>query len=245
MLYYSIEDLQSALIYLNEIIDKNEKYIQAHILIAKIMYSMNDYQQTQQSIDAAMKLDINCPEIYFLKGCMSYNIGNYDNALENFKIAVSISPEDAKNYAANLVSQRSYTEKAMKEKLIARIGDEEIVEKTIAFLKEYKLIDDTDYARRYAHDLVYLKKFGIRQVKWKLHEKGISDSIIEHTLDELNFDDTISENLENLAIKKLSGNYDIKNIMKVKRYLASRGYGFDEINSVFSKIKTEVEFYEG
>ncbi len=153
--------------------------------------------------------------------------------------------EDAKNYAANLVSQRSYTEKAMKEKLITRIGDEEIVEKTIAFLKEYKLIDDTDYARRYAHDLVHLKKFGIRQVKWKLHEKGISDSIIEHVLDELNFDNTISENLESLAEKKLSGNYDIKNIMKVKRYLASRGYSFDEINSVFSKIKAEEEFYEG
>lgn len=153
--------------------------------------------------------------------------------------------EDAKNYAANLVSARSYTEKAMKEKLLSRIGDEEIVEKTIEFLKEYKLIDDTDYARRFAHDLVHLKKFGIRQVKWKLHEKGISDSIIEHTLGELNFDDTISENLESLAKKKLSGNYDIKNIMKVKRYLASRGYSFDEINSVFSKIKIEEESYEG
>ncbi|MBQ3118834.1 MAG: RecX family transcriptional regulator [Clostridia bacterium] len=153
--------------------------------------------------------------------------------------------EDAKNYAANLVSSRSYTVKAMREKLKNHIGDEEIVVRTIDFLKEYKLLDDTDYARRYAHDLVYLKKFGIRQVKWKLHEKGISDSIIEHVIEELEADDTISENLESIILKKLSGNYDIKNIMKVKRYLASRGYGFDEINTAFLKIKAEEEFYEG
>ena len=153
--------------------------------------------------------------------------------------------EDAKNYAANLVSSRSYTVKAMKEKLKNHIGDEEIIEKTIDFLKEYKLLDDADYARRYAHDLIHLKKFGIRQVKWKLHEKGISDSIIVHVIEELGADDTISENLESIIEKRLSGNYDIKNIMKVKRYLASRGYSFDEINSAFSKIKAEEEFYEG
>jgi len=153
--------------------------------------------------------------------------------------------EDAKNYSARLISTKSYTVKAMREKLTNHIGDNETVEKTIAFLKEYKLLDDTDYARRYAHDLIHLKKFGIRQVKWKLKEKGISDMIIQNTIEELDSEDTISENLEALVTKRLAGNYDIKNIMKVKRYLASRGYGFDEINSAFSKIKAEEEFYEG
>ena len=153
--------------------------------------------------------------------------------------------EDAKSYAANLVSTRSYTVKAMREKLTAHVGDEETVEKTIAFLKEYKLLDDEDYARRYAHDLVHLKKYGLRQVKWKLKEKGIPQSIIENTIEELDFADTVSENLEALIAKRLGGNYDIKNIMKVKRYLASRGYGFDEINSAFSQISAEDEEYEG
>ena len=153
--------------------------------------------------------------------------------------------EDAKNYAARLISSRSYTQKAMKEKLTSHIGDEEIVEKTIHFLKEYKLLDDYDYARRLTHDLVYLKKLGIKQIKWKLKEKGISEKIIEKVLGEFDFSDTIKENLESLAQKKLNGNFDIKNVMKAKRYLASRGYSFDDINSVFSKIKTEGEdFYE-
>ncbi len=147
--------------------------------------------------------------------------------------------EDAKSYAARLVSARSYTEKAMRTKLIAHTGDEETVDKTIAFLKEYKLIDDYDFARRYAHDLVHLKKFGLRQVKLKLREKGITDSVCEEVLSQLDFEDTISENLKSLVIKKLAGNYDIKNIMKVKRYLLSRGYSYDMINAAFSGITSE------
>ena len=103
--------------------------------------------------------------------------------------------EDAKNYAANLVSRRSYTEKAMREKLIAHIGDEEITDKTISFLKEYKLIDDYDYAMRYSHDLVHLKKLGITSVKWKLKEKGISSQTIEKVLQEFDFSDEIKDNL--------------------------------------------------
>ncbi len=153
--------------------------------------------------------------------------------------------EDAKNYSANLVSRQSYTEKNMREKLTAHIGDAEIVDKTISFLKEYKLIDDYDYAVRYAHDLVHLKKLGITSVKWKLKEKGILPETIEKVLCELDFSDEIKDNLENLAQKKLGGNYDIKNIMKVKRYLASRGYSFDDITGVFSKIKAGDENYDG
>ncbi len=162
-----------------------------------------------------------------------------EEELKNIKNTAVL--EDAKNYAARLVSARSYTEKAMKEKLIAHVGDEETVEKTLSFLKEYKLIDDYDYALRYAHDLVHLKKFGPKQVKWKLQEKGIPKDIAQRAAEELNLENTISENLKSLALKKLSGNFDIKNIMKVKRYLASRGYSFDDINSVFSQIEQENE----
>ena len=153
--------------------------------------------------------------------------------------------EDAKNYATRLISTRSYTEKAMREKLASHVGNEEIIDKTISFLKEYKLIDDYDYAIRYAHDLVHLKKLGMSSVRWKLKEKGICPSTIEKVLSELDFSDEMEENLQNLAQKKLNGNYDIKNIMKVKRYLASRGYSFDDINKVFSKIKAGEEYYDG
>ena len=149
--------------------------------------------------------------------------------------------EDAKNYAERLVSARSYTEKAMRGTLVTHVGDEETIDKTINFLKEYKLIDDYDFAIRYAHDLVHLKKFGLKQVVWKLQEKGIPKEIAQKVVSELELDNTVSKNLKSLALKKLSGNFDIKNIMKVKRYLASRGYDFDDINQAFYEIQKETE----
>ena len=153
--------------------------------------------------------------------------------------------EDAKNYAARLISARSYTEKGIREKLDLHIGDAEITEKTIEFLKEYKLIDDQDFATRYTHDLVNLKKCGLSLIKRKLKEKGIADDIIASVLSELDFSDTFLDNLHALAEKKLNHNYDIKNIMKVNRSLLTKGYSYDDINSVFSKIKAKDEDYDG
>ncbi len=193
----------------------------------------------------------------FIDGEFSFGVDNFTllslhlnegDEISEGKLAVIKNTavfEDAKNYAANLVSSRSYTEKAMREKLISHIGDSEIVDKTISFLKEYKLIDDYDYAIRYAHDLVHLKKLGMSSVKWKLKEKGICPSTIEKVLSELDFSEEMEENLKTLAEKKLGTNFDIKNIIKVKRYLATRGYSFDDINRVFSKIKAGDENYDG
>lgn len=193
----------------------------------------------------------------FIDGEFSFGVDNFTllslhlnegDEISKEKLAVIKNTavlEDAKNYAAKLISTRSYTEKAMREKLVSHIGDEEIIDKTISFLKEYELIDDYDYATRYAHDLVHLKKLGMSSVRWKLKEKGICSSTIDAVLSELDFSDEMEQNLQNLAQKKLNGDYDIKNIMKVKRYLSTRGYSFDDIERVLSKIKAGVKDYDG
>ncbi len=149
--------------------------------------------------------------------------------------------ESAKTYAANLVSARSYTERGMRQKLIDHTGDEATANKVIAFLKEYKLIDDADFARRFASDCLNLKKYGRRKIKYKLLEKGISAEIAENAIEELNCADAEAENLEKLMIKKLGGNFELKNVMKAKRYFAARGYSFDDIDHVLRKLKAESE----
>ena len=149
--------------------------------------------------------------------------------------------ESAKNYAANLVSARSYTERTMKQKLMDYTGDEATANKVIALLKEYKLIDDADFARRFASDYINLKKYGRRRIKYKLMEKGISPETAENAIEERDCADVETENLEKLMIKKLSGNFDIKNVMKAKRYFAARGYSFDDIDSTLRKLKAESE----
>ena len=145
--------------------------------------------------------------------------------------------ESAKNYAANLVSARSYTERGIYDKLLGYTQDKTVTEKTISFLKEYKLIDDTDYAKRFFADSLNIKKYGTRKIKYKLLEKGIPKEIIEKVINENEDHKKEKDNLYILAEKKLSGNFEFKNLMKTKRYLASRGYSFEDIDEVITKLK--------
>ena len=73
--------------------------------------------------------------------------------------------EDAKAYAARLLSARSYTERDIRRKLLDRTGSRSVTDKTVSFLAEYKLIDDLDFARRYASDCLHLKKLGRQKIK--------------------------------------------------------------------------------
>ena len=149
--------------------------------------------------------------------------------------------EDAKNKAAKLLSSRSYTARDMKKKLLEYTGDEDVAEKTLAFLKEYRLIDDRDYARRFASDCLRIKKLGKRNIRMKLIEKGISAALADETLDALDSAEEERENLEKILLKKLGGNFEFENLMKAKRYAASRGYSFDEIDSAIRAIKENYE----
>ena len=149
--------------------------------------------------------------------------------------------EDAKNKAAKLLSSRSYTARDMKKKLLEYTGDEETAEKTLAFLKEYRFIDDKDYARRFASDCLRIKKLGKRSIRLKLIEKGISATLADETIDALNCAEEEQENLEKILTKKLGGDFEFKNLMKAKRYAASRGYDFDEIDSAIRAIKEKFE----
>lgn len=149
--------------------------------------------------------------------------------------------EDAKNYAARLISARSYTERGIRQKLLDRTGTNAVTDKTILFLQEYKLIDDFDYARRYAADCLNIKKYGRAKIKLKLIEKGISREIAEQVIEGLDCGEQESEALEKLMQKKLGGNFEFKNVMKAKRYFISRGYSFDDIDSTLKKLKAESE----
>ena len=149
--------------------------------------------------------------------------------------------EDAKNYAARLISARSYTERGIRQKLLDRTGSNAVTDKTILFLQEYKLIDDFDYARRYAADCLNIKKYGRAKIKLKLIEKGISREIAEQVIEGLDCGEQESEALEKLMQKKLGGNFEFKNVMKAKRYFISRGYSFDDIDSTLKKLKAESE----
>ncbi|MDY3928442.1 MAG: regulatory protein RecX [Clostridia bacterium] len=143
--------------------------------------------------------------------------------------------DDAKEKALRYLEFRSHSEKELSDKLKRAGADDDIIQQIMTFLREYKLVNDLDYARRYSRDLQNLKKFGKNRIITELKIKGISHDIIDTVISELpQAEDNI---LEEMIKKRLKDNFDKKNKDKVIRYFIYRGYQFDEIKECINKLE--------
>lgn len=143
--------------------------------------------------------------------------------------------DDAKEKALRYLEFRSHSEKELSDKLKRAGADDDIIQQIMTFLREYKLVNDLDYARRYSRDLQNLKKFGKNRIITELKIKGISYDIIDTVISELpQAEDNI---LEEMIKKRLKDNFDKKNKDKVIRYFIYRGYQFDAIKECINKLE--------
>ena len=121
------------------------------------------------------------------------------------------------------------TVKQIRDYLNKKAYPPEVVEHVISRLKEYRYLDDTAYAKLYVEHNVATK--GERRLKQELVQKGISVSLAEEYSA---VDGELSlENAERLAEKYMKTKpKDVKTLQKLQRYLISRGYTFDTVNTV-------------
>lgn len=144
--------------------------------------------------------------------------------------------DKVKEKALRLLEFRSHSEFELKEKLRHHGADPIHIEDTLEFCRRYGFVNDESYAERKAHDLVNLKKYGIRRVRCELKSKGISDEIIENVI--LSIDtDVESDALVGLIEKKLHGDFSDKNAEKCIRYFVYRGYDIYDIKTAMQTVK--------
>ena len=125
------------------------------------------------------------------------------------------------------------TETQIRDYIYKKGYSKEVCSYVIAKLKEYNYIDDQNYARAYIE--TYSKKFGEMKLKASLLQKGIDKEIIENLLNALESDDEILYNMATKYMKNKENTFE--NQVKLTRFLAGRGFSFDEINKVVDKIK--------
>ena len=97
--YLNILEVPAVIDICSEILEQNDKYIQAYVLMSKVCMLQGDFDGSLSNIDKALSLDMNSSEVYFIKGCIYYNADNFEKALEAYRTALSIDPKDEKNYA--------------------------------------------------------------------------------------------------------------------------------------------------
>ncbi len=146
----------------------------------------------------------------------------------------------AYNKGLDLLSRRPYGVKELTKKLCEKGHEKESAERACERLLELRLLNDEEYARILANDLIERKKYSIKRVKQELSVRGISREIVENTVDALDND---AENRIILVIKKkyLNKLDDEKGRKRAIDGLMRLGYSYSEIKSA---LKTLSEFDE-
>ncbi len=128
-----------------------------------------------------------------------FKIGSDINDEQLYELIQSSNINRAKEKALYLIEYRPRSRKEVEDKLVPLFG-EEASDKAIERLEELGLIDDEDFARRYAQQLFESKHFPAQRVFYELIKKGIDRDIIDEVIEELEVDPC--EQIEIIISKK-------------------------------------------
>ncbi len=123
------------------------------------------------------------------------------------------------------------TAKQLRDYLGKKDYNPNTIEFVLAKMYEYNYIDDENYAKSYI--LTYSNKYGKLKLKLQLKQKGVSEEIIDNLLEDFDCNSIDSVAQKYLKNKDLS----YENCQKLSRFLYSRGYEFDDINSCINRLK--------
>lgn len=137
----------------------------------------------------------------------------------------------AKEKAFYILEHRNHSFKELVDKL-KRDYSEEVAIGTAEKMQNLGLIDDESFAKRYANELVWSKRFSKNRAKYELVRKGIEKEIARDLLDSIDVDEI--EQIKLLIDKKYKLAYkDEKIKRKAIAFLQRYGYSFDNIRTAF------------
>lgn len=179
----------------------------------------------------------------FLDTAVKYGIKkDCDIDEEDFKKYLVESEQNlAFNKAFNYMNTALKTSKQMRDYLKKKGYDESTIGNVIDKLKEYNYINDRAFAESYVN--TYKTKYGKNMLKTKLMEKGVAKNIIDDVLDNYETNEMV---IDKLLAKKVGKNQLTHEfVTKCIRFLSSRGFSFDEINSAIKRYKDANQNDEG
>ncbi|MCK4891728.1 MAG: regulatory protein RecX [Candidatus Pacebacteria bacterium] len=144
----------------------------------------------------------------------------------------------ALQFAMKLIGIRKRSVFEVTERLKKKGFKENIIKEILKELKNYKYLNDEQFAESYINDRMNFRPCGRFLIMKELRERGIVKNIINKKIEELLSVEIEIESAKRLARKKIravSCKTDKNKInQKTKSYLQSRGYAFDIISQVIN-----------
>ena len=148
-----------------------------------------------------------------------------------------------KEKALTLLEYSSHSAGRLAEKL-RRHYPPETVEQVVQRLRELGLLDDLDYGRRLAADLLNLRGYSLGRVRQTLYQRRLDKETIDQVMGELSEIDQIAPIVALVNKKYLQKLREPRGREKGAAALQRRGYRYDEIREALSQV-TEGLFDEG
>lgn len=153
------------------------------------------------------------------------------------EITETVLRKRARERALYLLKSGDRTEGDIRRKLKEGCYPEEAIEQTIAFLKEYRFLDDERYAKQYINSRGSRKSS--RQISYELQQKGLSREVLQRLLEE---NPIVEEEQIRKYLKKKG--YDReqterKERAKISASLGRKGFSFDVIKKVMGEEPCE------
>ena len=132
------------------------------------------------------------------------------------------------------VLYKKRTEHEVREKF-ADVNDD-MLEDIIEFLKEEKYIDDIDYIRRCVEEFRKLNSLSIKEVTYKLSQKGINKNlIVEYVYS--NGEDLLQYEIDSAKKIILKKSKSLDDIEEIKNFLYRKGYMSETINIALDELE--------
>mgnify|MGYP003610110901 FL=1 len=135
-----------------------------------------------------------------------------------------------------LISYRDHSKKGLTDK-IKRACDEESAEKAVERMEELGLVNDENFARRYAEQLLFSKHNAPRGAVRQLVQKGIDRELAEEIIEEIDFDPC--DGIRAVIDRKYKNINDEKIRRRAVAALQRLGYGWDDIKTVLREYTEE------
>ena len=154
------------------------------------------------------------------------------------EIMNQLLPQRAKKYAMNLLVRADRTEKELMDKLNRAGYPQEVADLAMDYVRSFGYIDDERYARQYLE--TFQERQSVRQLTWKLQQKGISKELTERVLEDCEIKDT-EKTIRNLVEKRLRSGKTIssdKEMRIMAAYLGRRGFTGEEVWRVLKSYQS-------
>ena len=157
------------------------------------------------------------------------------NEEELTELLNAVSFRRAYNKGLDFLSRRPYGTKELIKKLCEKGHEKEYAEKACERLLELGLLNDEEYARILANDLLERKNYSIKRIKQELTFHGISRDITENTVDLLD-NDPVSRIIILIKKKYINKINDEKGRKRTVDALLRLGYSYSDIKTALNTL---------